>query len=412
MKNIMIILFSVLMLFGGCSRINKQMQQGKWRGILLIDKTDSRNELPFIFEFSKTGTGGMEMTIYNAGEKIKADEILIKGDSVFIKMPVFKDEIHAKIISSDSLAGQYFHFGSKSSYGIPFYATTKQKNRFHETGVKSLIDVSGRWETTMQPGDSDEYKIIGEFRQTGSRVTGTFLTTSGDYRYLEGIAEGNKFLLSCIDGAHTLLFKTEITPDGKLDNGVLIGGPSWVEKWRAVKNENAVLPDPEKQSSIKAGTGVVDFKFKDLNGNDVSLSDKKFEGKNIVLQIMGSWCPNCMDETRLYSELYKTYKDKGFEFIGLCFESNNFDESKARIERFVTQLNAGYTFLYAGEVGNKQVLAALPFIKDFKGYPTTIYLDKTHKPLKVFTGFSGPGTGEHYEKLKTEIINYLNSLES
>lgn len=408
----MIILFSVLMLFGGCSRINKQMQQGKWRGILLIDKTDSRNELPFIFEFSKTGTGGMEMTIYNAGEKIKADEILIKGDSVFIKMPVFKDEIHAKIISSDSLAGQYFHFGSKSSYGIPFYATTKQKNRFHETGVKSLIDVSGRWETTMQPGDSDEYKIIGEFRQTGSRVTGTFLTTSGDYRYLEGIAEGNKFLLSCIDGAHTLLFKAEITPDGKLDNGVLIGGPSWVEKWRAVKNENAVLPDPEKQSSIKAGTGVVDFKFKDLNGNDVSLSDKKFEGKNIVLQIMGSWCPNCMDETRLYSELYKTYKDKGFEFIGLCFESNNFDESKARIERFVTQLNAGYTFLYAGEVGNKQVLAALPFIKDFKGYPTTIYLDKTHKPLKVFTGFSGPGTGEHYEKLKTEIINYLNSLES
>jgi len=412
MKNIIIILFSVLMLFSGCSRINKQMQQGKWRGILLIDKTDSRNELPFIFEFSKTGTGGMEMTIINADEKIKADEVTMKGDSVFIKMPVFKDEIHAKIIRNDSLAGQYFHFGSKSSYGIPFYATTKQKNRFSETGVKSLIDVSGRWETTMQPGDSDEYKIIGEFRQTGSRVTGTFLTTSGDYRYLEGIAEGNKFLLSCIDGAHTLLFKAEITPDGKLDNGVLIGGPAWVEKWQAVKNENAKLPDPEKQSSIKEGTGIVNFKFKDLNGNDVSLSDKKFAVKNIVLQIMVSWCPNCMDETRLYSELYKTYKDKGFEFIGLCFESNNYDESKARIERFVNQLNAGYTFLYAGEVGNKQVLTALPFMKDFKGYPTTIYLDKNHKPLKVFTGFSGPGTGEHYEKLKTEIINYLNSLES
>ncbi len=412
MKNLILILFSVLMLISGCAKHNIQMKQGKWRGVLLIDKTDSRNELPFVFEFSKTGTGRMEMTIYNADEKIKADEISMKGDSVFIKMPVFKDEIHAKIISSDSLAGEYFHFGSKSSYGIPFYATTKQKDRFPETAVKSLIDVSGRWETTMQPGDSDEYKIVGEFRQSGSRVTGTFLTTSGDYRYLEGIAEGNKFLLSCIDGAHTLLFKAEITPDGKLDNGVLIGGPVWVEKWRAVKNENAKLPDPEKQSSIKEGTGVVDFKFKDLNGNDVSLSDKKFAGKNIVLQIMGSWCPNCMDETRLYSELYKTYKDKGFEFIGLCFESNNFDESKVRIERFVKQLNAGYTFLYAGEVGNKQVLSALPFMKEFKGYPTTIYLDKNHKPLKVFTGFSGPGTGEHYEKLKTEIINYLNSLES
>ena len=411
MKNLLILLVAVsIIVIGCCSKVNKQIHQGKWRGVLLIDKTDTKNELPFIFEYISEGSSGAKLTIFNADEKITSDNVSIKADSVFIKMPVFQDEIRAKIINMDSLVGEYYHYGSKSKYGIPFYATSRQKERFPLNGEKSLIDVSGRWETTMQPGDSEEYKIIGEFKQSGNKVTGTFLTSSGDYRYLEGIAEGKKFMLSCVDGAHTLLFKADITPDGRLDNGVLLGGPNWVEKWIAVKNENAKLPDPEKLSSIKEGTEKIDFRFRDLNGNYVSLSDKKFEGKNIVIQIMGSWCPNCMDETRLFADLYKTYKDKGIEFIGLCFESDNFDESKVRMERFVKQLNADYTFLYAGEVGNKQVLSALPFMKDFKGYPTTIYLDKNHKPLKVVTGFSGPGTGEHYEKLKTETINYLNTL--
>lgn len=410
MKRIILFVIIAGVLFTACGKKKIELTQGKWRGVILIDKNNPQNELPFIFELSQNDKGEKIITIFNADEKINADEISIKEDSLLIKLPVFRDEIRAKIISADSISGQYFHFGSSSSYRIPFYASSKQNDRFINASDKPLIDVSGKWETTVQPGDSDEYKIIGEFKQSGNRVTGTFLTTSGDYRYLDGAISGNKFMLSCVDGAHTLLFKADISDKGTLENGVLIGGPSWVEKWRAVKNENAALPDPEKQSSIKEGTGIIDFKFKDLSGNYISLSNEKYKNKIVILQIMGSWCPNCMDETRLFAELYKTYKDKGVEFIGLCFESNNYDESKARIERFVKQLNADYTFLYAGEVGNKSVLTALPFMKDFKGYPTTIYLDREHRPLKVFTGFSGPGTGKYYEKLKAEIINYLDKI--
>jgi hypothetical protein len=66
--------------------------------------------------------------------------------------------------------------------------------------------------------------------------------------------------------------------------------------------------------------------------------------------------------------------------------------------------------LYAGETGNKYVMQTLPFLKEFKGYPTTIYLNKQHKVFKIYTGFSGPGTGIYYEKLKSEIINSIEKI--
>ena len=124
---------------------------------------------------------------------------------------------------------------------------------------------------------------------------------------------------------------------------------------------------------------------------------------------MGSWCPNCMDETRLFNELYEKYNQKGLQIISLCFESNNFEESKERIERFVKQLGAKYDFLYAGEVG-KNINETLPFIEKLNGYPTTLYVNKEHKIVKVYTGFSGPGTGKHYVKTKEEVIKTIESL--
>lgn len=413
MKKLSLLIFIIAfsLSFSSCSK-NKTagMKQGVWRGVIFIDKNDVNAELPFNFSYKETNEGKFEIIIMNAEEKISINEITRNGDSVFIKMPVFKDEIRAKIFNNDSLAGEYLHFGSKSKYALPFHAVAGKTMRFANADKNPALDITGRWETTVQPGDSDEYKIVGEFKQQGNYLTGTFLTSSGDYRYLEGSVSGNDVMLSCADGSHTLLFKAVISPKGTLENGILIGGPTWHEKWRAEKNEKAELPDPEKQSAVKDVNEIINFTFPDLNNKKVSLSDEKYKDKVVILQIMGSWCPNCMDETKLFAQLYDTYKSKGLEIIGLCFESKDFEESKNRIMRFVQQLNAKYDFLYAGEVGKNSIFEALPFMKEFKGYPTTLYLDRNHKVKKVFTGFSGPGTGIHYEKLKTEIVQYIEQL--
>lgn len=362
-KLILIICMLSVVLFS-CNKKTTEIKDGLWRGVLLIDKTDNSVELPFIFAM-KNESGKNSITITNAKEKIITEEITYSGDSVFIKMPVFKDEIRAKMISPDSISGEYIHFGSKSKYSIPFYAANGAKERFINANKPVAMDITGRWETTVQPGDSDEYKIIGVFDQSGNYLTGTFLTPSGDYRYLEGAVTGEDVMLSCVDGSHTMLFKAKISKDKTLENGILIGGPNWREKWRAVKNDSAKLPDPEKQSLIKENISEIDFSFKDLNGKTVTLKDEKYKNKAVVMSIMGSWCPNCMDETRLFAQLYETYNAKGIEFIGLCFESKDFEESKQRIERFTKQLNAKYDFLYAGEVGKDNLFKTLPFMKEF-----------------------------------------------
>jgi len=409
MKKTLILFLTAGIIFLSCSREERAMKTGNWRAVLIIQKDNEKEEIPFTFSFMRSQDGTQQMEIMNAEERIKVNEISYSGDSVFIKMPVYKDEIKAIMFGNDSIAGEYFHYGSKSNYGIPFYAVWGKTERFEGKNQPPAFDITGRWETIMQPGDSDEYKMVGEFKQEGNKLTGTFLSSAGDYRYLEGAVSGNEFLLSAADGSHTVLFKAEIKDSNIIDNGILIGGPTWQEKWKAIKNKDAELPDAEKLSQVKEDVKI-EFSFPDMNNNKVSLSDERFKNKVVILQIMGSWCVNCMDETKLFAELYKTYQPKGLEIIGLSFESKDFEESKKRIERFAKQLNAEYTILYAGEANRKSLFEALPFIKEFKGYPTTIYLDRSHNVMKVHTGFSGPGTGSHFEKLKTEIIQFIENL--
>lgn len=405
MKNILYILI-LSFLFAGCTKHDsKVIKDGNWVGYLEMDKNDKSVLLPFNFKVGKN-----EITVTNADEKIVIKEFSFVNDSLKIKLPVFKDEIKAKIITGDSLTGEYVHYGSKSKYSFNFYAVSGSMERFKNSKVTPASDITGRWETIVQPGDSNQYTIIGEFKQNGNHLTGTFLTPSGDYRYLEGTVSGNKMMLSCLDGAHTLLIKADISNDGNLENGILIGGPTWKEKWRAIKNDKIELPEEDKQSAVKDGTEKIDFTFMDLDGKKVSLSDNKYKDKIVIVQIMGSWCPNCMDETKFFSEIFDSYNPKGIEIIGLCFESNNFEESKSRIKRFKEQLGAKGDFLYAGEVGKDNIFKALPFMKEFKGYPTTIYVDRNHNVRKVTTGFSGPGTGMHYEKQKSNIVQYLDKL--
>ena len=408
MKNTLIAVLLIMLVFSGCGKQTQVITNGIWRGVVQLNNTPEESQMPFLFTWNKGTDGKDEIIIMNAEERISVKEISYSGDSVFIKLPVFKDEIKARVVSKDSISGLYYHVGSRSKYTMPFYAVAGKKERFDIDTKQPAADISGIWETTINPGDSTEYKIAGEFKQTGNKLTGTFLTTAGDHRYLDGIVSGNKLKLSSIDGNHTTLITADIK-DGKLENGLFIGGPKWRDKWTAVKNDKFKLPEPETVTKVKEGTGVIDFTFADMNGKRISLSDEKYKGKPVIVQLMGSWCPNCMDETKFFNELFPKYNPKGLQIIGLSFETNNFEESKDRIERFVKQLDAKYDFLYSGEVG-KNISETLPFIEKLNGYPTTFYLDKEHKIVKVYTGFSGPGTGEHYTKTKEEIIKTIESL--
>src|SRR6185369_11291356 len=183
----------LLNLFSGAAQAQTHLQQGSWRVTLqLNDSTD----LPFNMEVYD-----QYLDILNAEERIKVDEIHYSGDSVFIKMPLFDAELRGKF-SGQEITGTFFNYARKSKNRIPFRADYGLGFRFFDKPAKATFDFSGRWEVEFADEDPETKVSVGEFKQEGNRITGTFLTLTGDYRYMQGDVTGNQFFLSCFDGSH------------------------------------------------------------------------------------------------------------------------------------------------------------------------------------------------------------------
>ena len=169
----------------------------------------------------------------------------------------------------------------------------------------------------------------------------------------------------------------------------------------------------QKLTFLKEEFESIQFQLPDLNNKPISLDDAQFKGKVVLLQIMGSWCPNCLDESKLMTSIYQQYHSKGLEIIGLCFEkSEDINIIKKNIINFKNQLNITYPLVIAGNTQKGSVNIALPMLANFVAFPTLIVIDKNGKVRNIHTGYSGPATGIYYTEFKNQFIatleNYLN----
>ena len=128
---------------------------------------------------------------------------------------------------------------------------------------------------------------------------------------------------------------------------------------------------------------------------------------------MGSWCPNCMDETAFFSEYYTANKTCGVEVLGLAYEySQNFAKAKQGLLKFKNRFNVQYPLLFTGVSisDDKRTEKTLPQVTPIKVFPSSIILDKKGVVRKLDNGFYGPGTGIHYEQYKKEFNETINKL--
>ena len=382
----------------------RSLKTGIWRAVIEIQE----QELPFNFEVNRNAHGSYRLYLLNADERLLLDEVNVSGDSVNIALHIFDANIKAKI-SGDTLNG-LFIANYAEGYRLPFQAVHGLEYRFEETGTSTTdTNFAGKYEVTFLH-EGDTTKAIGIFRQEASEVTGTFLTPTGDYRYLEGNAKGRALFLSTFDGNHAYLFRGRMEDDGKI-KGEFFSGKTWYETWVAEKNDRAALPDASSLTHMKEGYERVSFSFPDVNGDTVSLADEKYRGKVIILQLMGTWCPNCMDETKYLSPWYDANKERGVEVIGLAYErKDDFNYASSRVKKMTDKLNVGYEILIAGTDDKAKAAETLPMLNTVVAFPTTIFIGKDGKVKKIHTGFSGPGTGEYYEQFKEEFNQTVNSL--
>lgn len=392
-----------MLLAAGCGNKNETNQLiGKWLFTFQLPNA----ELPFNAEVISE-ENELQFYVVNGEERIRADRFRISDDSVIISLPIFNTAILGKF-DNGQISGDFIDYSRKGDYRIPLSATKSFESRF-DVKKESAVNAAGKWRVRFSPDSDSEYEAIGEFQQLGSRAVGTFLTTTGDYRFLEGNVSGDSLFLSCFDGSHAFLFKAKI--DGDSISGDFWSGSHWQENWVGVKDDSFSLPNPNELTFLKPGYESIEFSFENLNGEVVSLTDEKYQDKVVVVQLLGSWCPNCKDETAYLVSLYEKYNAQGLEIISLAFEKSENEETNIRsLNRLRDHFNVQYEILLAGKASKTEAAEKLPMLNHVLSFPTAIFIDRTGKVRRIHTGFSGPGTGEYYQEFVEETNEFVTQL--
>jgi thiol-disulfide isomerase/thioredoxin len=395
----LLLLFALIALLAGCGS-EVQDLSGTWRGVVRMQNQD----LPFTFTLTKN-QAQYKAVIHNADENLTLDDVSLVDDTLVMVMHIFDAQIRAKV-SHDQLSGVFIKNYDLTAT-IPFKATKGDNYRFVANG-KANIDYTGKYSITFT-NEKDTTLAVGIFTQNDNEVKGTFLTPTGDYRYLQGNVINDTLKLSAFDGNHTFLFTATLRGDSIA--GDFFSGATYHQVWRGVKTESASLPHPESLTYLKEGFDKIEFSFPDVAGDTITPQDDKYKNKVVILQLFGTWCPNCMDETRFLAEWYAQNNKRGVEIIGLAYERKaDFTYASDRVKKMKEKLNVTYDFVIAGVNDKVKAGETLPMLNKVVAFPTTIFVGKDGKVKYIHTGFSGPGTGIYYEQFKENFNQKVNEL--
>lgn len=379
------------------------IEVGPWRAWL----ESPGGELPFELVITRDG-GKFAADFQNGQESINEPETRIDGDQIVIEIPRYDSRITATIAPLGTrLDGEWKKRSGLDKWtSLPFHAQAGAAPRFARLGGAAERINDGRFSVKFEQSG---VAVLMLNTEAGATV-GTFLTTTGDFRFLCGSLENHRLRLSCFDGAHAFLFDAISDTHGAL-HGDFWSGDKWHEKWEAKPDPNASLPDGFDQAHWKDGFGLAQLLYPDLNGVEHSLGEGAFAGKAIVIQVLGSWCPNCHDEMPYLAKVYDRYKDRGLSVVGLAFEvTGDWTRDAQQVRRMRERYGAKYPVLLAGSSEKQKATEAFPALDRVFAFPTTIFLHRDGRVRAVHSGFAGPATKEEHEKLAKRFEGIIEEL--
>ena len=402
MRHLKLLILFIFMI-QSCSFTIDEPKLGEYRAEI---KTKDGSVLPFKFVLLNE-SDKLIMQVENDKETLIYDDIVYVQDSIKILMPPYDAVIIVKP-DKETLKGRYLK--EESGKEASFYAVINNEPKFF-LDQKANFSLDGKYKTVFRP--ENPYPGLGLFTQKDNKISGTFRKNTGDTRYLSGITFGDSILLSTFDGAHPYLIKAEKKGDTIFGN-LHYYSDSITEFWM-VEDQDYELDDSKTLTKLKDGVQSVNFNFKDTNGKFVSLNDVQFKNKVVVVQILGTWCPNCLDETQFFLSYIDENPNEDLAFVGLSVETAKTEEkAMKRIKNMIDKFNIPYPILLAqyGGTDKEKFLKKIPMLENIISYPTTIIIDKSGKVNSIHTGFNGPATGQAYidykEDFKTEIKGLLN----
>lgn len=382
----------------------QSIAEGQWQGNIHY----SNATVPFEFKIiGSVLNNNIQVVLINGSEELVINNSTISGDSIFIPMHAFDATIRARF-SGKTMTGKWVK-GYKNNWSMPFSAQFDVP-RFEIIESKKYVAIEPIWNMTFDPEFGLPYPSVGYFKQTGRKVTGTIAAEVGDLRFFEGVVMGDSLKITSFDGAHAFMLLGKKI-QGKWQ-GTLIFDDGYEEPWVAFADENATLTDP----FVVISTTVEDKKrpYYDIltaGSGFNSLDPDDFEGRVTVIQLLGTWCPNSLDETNYLVEWYEKNKQKEIEILAVFFEMNYSQEyGLRRIDEYIEENGITYGTVLGGKANKGQAALAFPFINKIEAFPTLIIIDKKGHARYMHTYFLGPATGELYTDFDTRFQAIIDEL--
>ena len=390
-----LVVFGCILLISCNSEDSEKLELGNYVGRLEVE---NNKYLPFNFSVTNDST----LVVQNSSEIVDFS-IVYSNDSIFIKSKVFEGFIKGVLV--ENKINGFFTIESLDR-SVPF-SSYKNNNRFNIDFDENKKLTLNRWKFTFNPNKDNASFSVGIFNSIGeNEISATFRTTTGDYGYMHGGYKENKIVLSTFNGSRAYLFEAEMNKDSI--EGVMYAGNHSKTIVKGVLDNDFELSNEYSLTSLKVKNQKFDFSFENTLGKLISIDDEFYDGKSMVVQLMGSWCSNCLDESKFYVDYMNKNELKDIEFVALAFEyAKTKDDALNSIQKLKKQLGINYPILLAqyGSSDKSKALEKFPMLNKIISYPTTIFLDKNKDVIKIHTGFNGPATGEKY----TEFINEFNS---
>jgi thiol-disulfide isomerase/thioredoxin len=346
----------------------------------------------------------VQWEIVNGAERIPI-EIKWGKDSTFTSsLPLFNTYFEGKK-EKGIVTGEWVDPTRTGDYRIPFQIV---KTKIREFDTKVHVPVHLKYKIVFED-DTVPAILNMDVVKEEYVFFGTVLTETGDYRYLQGEPlDSNRFYLSAFDGTH--LFSL----DGRrLDNrieGIFMSGKHYLAKFTGELDANFNLRKADELTWMKNPKEILSLKLNANAKTERSFGEKDWKGKVTLVQIMGTWCPNCTDESRFVKSMYEKYAAQGLQVVPVSFERGSDKQvSFTRINSQAKQMALPYPVYLGSGAESPQKSAAIVFaqLNHVMSFPTLILIGKDGKVKKVWTGFYGPGTGVHYTEHTKGIENVL-----
>jgi len=143
---------------------------------------------------------------------------------------------------------------------------------------------------------------------------------------------------------------------------------------------------------------ILSFETTDIDGNVVTSADLFRDNQVTMVNLWGTWCPNCVGEMAELAEMHTRLREKGCGIVGVERERVPIDTMTDEIRAFLEEKGINYPNVIWP--GDNEIL------KQVGGFPTTFFVDSEGRILTY------PITGAKVDQYEATVDQLLSGEEA